>query len=135
MPVDYVYREDDNLVNTTASGVVTLTEILQYIESVLSNPQIRKGYVEIVDLDRIDDIELTYKNLRTFPDLWKKSIEKGCVGIIIIAQSDLAFGLMRMLQTVVSTVATLPDISFVVCRSREDAETTLASFRADQSIT
>jgi len=135
LPVNYSYREDKNLLSTTASGDLTVIEVLQYLESIIGNSKIGRGFVEVVNLEQIDDITLTYRSLNRFPELWTKYVEKGCAGTIIIAQSDLAFGMMRMVQTVASASNNPQEISFDVCRSSEEADTVLASIRAKQSTT
>jgi hypothetical protein len=58
MPIRYEVDPARGLVVATAEGVVTEADLLDYVTSVLANPDIRPGFRELVDLRGVTRIEI-----------------------------------------------------------------------------
>ena len=120
MPITYQYEIDSKIVRAKATELVTTKEILDYVTSIIEDPKIEKGYVEIVDFQTVSDLSVTYSEIDPFPYIWEEYMKKGCKTVVIYAPTDLSFGTFRMLQTTVSMRHKVAEDLFVVVRSKEE---------------
>jgi hypothetical protein len=120
MTLSYRYDPEQNCIYTRASGTVTTGDILQYIEIILEDKRIKRGFIEIVDFEAVEDLVVTYSEINPFPSIWEKYRQQGCKAVIIYAPNDLSFGTFRMLQTVV--LLSHEEDPFIVVRSKEELE-------------
>lgn len=120
MSISYDYDVEKNIIRVKAKGVISTDDILNYVTTIIKNKNIKKGFVEIVDIESVEDFTLRYSDTTIFSDVWIKYMEKGCIGTIIYAPNDLGFGVMRMLQATILRSEEAEKISFNVVRTKED---------------
>ena len=130
MPITYQYESDANIVRAKATESITTKEILDYVTNITEDVTIESGFVEVVDMELVKDLVVTYSELGPFPNIWEKYMEKGCKGSVIYAPTDLSYGTIRMMQTVISMRYEVTEDLFVVVRSREELGTMLKEMLA-----
>jgi hypothetical protein len=121
MPITYQYDPSTNLVSATASGVLKASELEAYLNQVLEDTTIQPGYVEYVDFSAISDLQLSYNETAKFSSIWASYVAKGCSRTIIYAPSDIAYGVFRMIKTVISLRLDDKLASFHIVRTEREA--------------
>jgi hypothetical protein len=129
MAISYNYDAEHNIVQVKAKGILSVENILNYVTTIIKNKDIKKGFVEIVDLESVEDLIFNYTDTIHFPDLWRKYLEKGSLGSIIYAPTVLSYGIMRMLQTVLLDDEEAEKIPFIVVRTKEEINESLKQIR------
>ena len=130
MPITYQYESDANIVRAKATESITTKEILDYVSNITEDVTIESGFVEVVDMELVKDLVVTYSELEPFPNIWEKYMEKGCKGSVIYAPTDLSYGTIRMMQTVISMRHEVAEDLFVIVRSREELDNMLKEMLA-----
>jgi len=120
MAIDYTYEPDERMIRTEARGIVSAKDMYDYVSEVIGRVDITSGFIEIVDVERVEDFEFKYSDTDALRSLWPKFVEKGCLRSIIYAPTDFGFGLMRMLQTVLLAGDDTPGQGFEVVRTRKE---------------
>jgi len=115
----YEYDSESGTVSTEARGVITVMDMRDYVSEIIGRSDIASGFIEVVDVERVEDFVFRYSDTSVLKSLWPRFVEKGCVCSIIYAPTDLGYGLMRMLQAVLVDVFA-EDSKFHVARTRED---------------
>jgi hypothetical protein len=131
MPITYQYEPDTKIVRTTATGVITTQEMVEYVSSVVEDPEVERGFIEVTDFESITDFVLTYSELTPFPALWGQYMQKGCRASLIYAPTDLGYGTLRMAKTFITLEHELAEDLFVVYRKKEDLENRLKELLTD----
>jgi len=129
MPLTYRYNQESRTVETEATGVVTTGDMLTYVKSILADDRVQPGFIEIADFEPVEDLVVKYSEIEPFKALWRSYVQKGCRATIIIAPTDLSFGTLRMLQTVIGLGQKDAVNRFIVIRSRDELESTLQVLR------
>ena len=75
--IAYHYDAAKNQVRTRAEGIVSAEEILAYVRSIVDDPAIQPGFVEIVDFDAADDMVVSYSQLPPFRQIWNNYRPRG----------------------------------------------------------
>lgn len=121
MPISYTFSLDSCIVYSKAEGVLTLEDLLHYLESVVGDARITEGFVELVDIERVTDFRVSYSDTSPFAPIWKRYLEKGCRGTVVYAPGDQAFGVTRMVRGTLGHQLDGSEIEFVVTRSLDEA--------------
>lgn len=66
MPITYRIDEENGVVFTTGSGVLTEAELLLHKKKVIADPRFKPGFVELSDVRSIADLEITASGLERF---------------------------------------------------------------------
>ena len=128
MAFTYVYDPKANIIHTKVTDVVRVKDILKYVQSIVIDKSIKKGFIEIVDSSMVDDIIISYAELEPFKAIWNSYIEKGCRATIIFAPTDLSYGSFRMLQTVLELSQETDEERFIVLKSKEEVDRMVNQF-------
>lgn len=119
MPVDYTYDPIRKIIDTDAHGVVTAKEIVQYLESILSDDRIVYGSTEVFSLENAADLVMQYSEVHIFQNLWPQYKKRIGQQILVIAPTKLSYGLFRMLISVVALNDETAGEAFKLFSSRE----------------
>ena len=128
MAISHTYDPDLNRLTMRASGTLTVPQLEVYLAEVLSNPDIREGFVELVDLSDVDDLAMKFAETSVFEPIWRKYVDKGVARTVVLAPTDSTFGLFRMLITSLVAAMGTEDIPFYVYR---DCETAMRALEGD----
>ena len=120
MAIIYEYDKESGIISTEASGVISTGDMRNYVSEIIGCSDIMSGFIEVVDIEKVEDFVFKYSDTGTLKNLWPQFLEKGCVCSIIHAPADVGYGLMRMLQTVLLVDEDSEFPMFVVTRTRED---------------
>ena len=63
MPIQFQYDKENNMLNLTVRGKLDSKEIVEYFNKLLEGKFLRKGFLEIVDLNEVEDFTLRYSDL------------------------------------------------------------------------
>jgi hypothetical protein len=97
MPLSYEIDKQNKLLVCTASGFVTLNEVIVYRQQLLDDPGFDSTYSELVDLTGVTGTELTADQIRMQAET---SIFSPGVRHALVGSSELLFGLARMFEIV-----------------------------------
>ena len=93
-----------------------------YLETVVEDDPISSRFVEFVDFEGVLDLGVSYSDTRPLREIWRRYVEKGCLGTVIFAPRDLPFGIARMVQAVLEASGFAPEGTFRVERDAAAAE-------------
>jgi hypothetical protein len=129
MPLTYRYDQENRTVETEATGVITTGEMLSYVKSVIADDRVEPGFIEIVDFGPVEDMVVKYTEIEPFKALWIEYLQKGCRATILLAPTDMSYGTLRMLQTVIGLSQEEAANRFMIVRSRDELEASLKTLR------
>lgn len=120
MSISYTYDSVQNLVLTEVAGVVSVNELLQYTNDVSRDMNVMPGFIEIVDLAEVIDLEISYKTAKKLSKSWDEWRHKSHQGSIIYAPADLTYGTVRMLQSLMNSEGGSEEKLYLVTRNKEN---------------
>lgn len=120
MPVTYTYDQEKKIIDTNAHDIVTVNEIVEYLNSILSDDEIVYGSIEIFSLENATDLIMSYSEMGVFKDIWAKYKKRIGQAVLIVAPSEVSYGLFRMLSTAVALSDEEASEAFVLVRSRDE---------------
>ena len=130
MAITYAYAQSENLVLTEAKGVISIQEMSIYADNVFKDQNIKTGFIEVVDLSGATDLQVSYISAQQLTKSWDKWQQKSHKGSIIYAPTDLAFGIVRMMQTLIEIEPGSEAIPHIVTRNRDDIPELIRKIRA-----
>ena len=87
-------------------------------------------HIEIVDLSECTDIQVSYDTSTKLTKDWGKWEHKAHKGSIMYAPTDLAYGLMRTLQTLTDMEPGSKAVSHLVTRNKDEIPELIRKIRA-----
>ena len=120
MAVEYTYDHENGMVKMEARGIISARDMCNYVSEIIGRADVASGFIEVVDLEKVEDFQFMYSDTYALKSLWIQFCEKGCRCSIIYAPTDCGYGLMRMLQAVLSVDEDTENPHFVVVRTREE---------------
>jgi len=125
MPINYEYDKDKNIVYSYPSGLISISDIAEYFNKLVEDPNVEKGFIEIANLNEVTEFKISYKEALQLPNLFADvKNKKNHKGTILIGIKDFQFGMARMMSIISENESTIR-----VVRSREDAEKAVISLR------
>ena len=126
--MDIEYRIEDNgmRIYTGPKGVLTIEQTLEYFKRLKNDTRIKQGALEIVDFKEVTDFKISYVESQRITRSYQEP--KGIRMIratLFICESDLAYGVGRMLQTLHEI--TNSDHLVVLVRSGNEVESVIRS--------
>jgi len=125
MPITYRFDRDSATLQSKATGVMTMADLLEYLGEVVADPDIGPEFVELVDFAGIVDLKISYSELDPLTAVWQRYIEKGCLATVVLATRDMPFGIARMMQMVITSCEEGGVAGFIVTRTPEEARTAI----------
>ena len=116
----YQYEAEPKFIRVKATGIVTTKEMLEYVSSVIEDAKIEKNFIEIVDMQHVSDLIVTYSELKPFQRMWEKYVEKGCRAVVCYAPTDLSYGTVRMIKSIILAKWKTATGLFFVVRSEDE---------------
>jgi len=132
MTIDYIYEPENKIIRMEARGTISTSDMCNYVSEVIGRVDIPSGFIEIVDVEKVEDFLFKYSETDALKSLWSQFAKKGCVCSIIHAPTDFCFGLMRMLQTVLLMGDDDQGPGFEVVRTREEVVSCIKKARTQQ---
>ena len=129
MAIVYKYDNENRKISTEASGVISTQDMRNYVSEIIGRTDIMNGFIEVIDIEKVEDFVFRYSDTDILKRLWPQFLKKGCVCSIIYAPTDLGYGLMRMLQTVLLLDDDTETSTFIVIRTKEEILEQIKKFR------
>ena len=127
MSITFRVNHERRELYTIAEGPVTLTEILSHLEEEREARGL--GYAELIDASKAT-VNVSPRDVRILVDLLRELGNDGKLGPAAIGVGDeLAFGMIRMLQTLLEDVAVIRPF-----RNFADAEAWFQSVRESDGV-
>jgi hypothetical protein len=95
MPAFYKIAMDRRLVLTSASGVLTLADVLAHQEQILADPDFNPQYSQLLDLTHVTKIDLSADDICK---LAERSVFWPTSSRAILVNTDLGVGLARLFK-------------------------------------
>ena len=110
---------DKNLIVYRPVGIISATDIIDYIQNVIKDKDFKEGLIEYIDLSGVEDWKLDHQEVEkvTYVDSDGQGTVKKINKCAIFAPSDIAFGMARMYQN----FADKYNSNIYISRKREDA--------------
>jgi len=118
----YVYDPEENFIHATVDGVVTVDEMMHYCKSVLSDKRIQPGFIEVVNFETATDLKIFFQQMRPFRNIWELYLQAGCAATLFYTPTDLSFGIIRMLQSMIGPELFEEQVPFELYRTKEELE-------------
>lgn len=123
MPIDIEIDAKRQRIDTRATGVVTVQDLLSYYQRLHDHPDFNLGMSELWDASAITDTRLSSDDLREFSSVTEPYTRQGASArVAILVPDDLGFGLARMYELLQADSIN----RLKIVRSREAAEAWLA---------
>ena len=118
MTIKYKFNPEQHYVLTKATGQIGLTDILGYIDKLISDPLLNKPFLEIVDFSETNDFDFGYYQTKWLIDKLKhlESLNN-YQGTILIADRAFIHGMAHMFKVVGNGNA----INIKIVRNLEEA--------------
>ena len=101
MTVEYLYDKESKVVHVHPDECLSLNSMQEYFHKILADNNIESGFVEVVHFDEVKEFKYSSNEAFLVIDLIKELVDtKDDKGVVIIAKSDLQFGMARMLSTI-----------------------------------
>lgn len=125
MPIDYCYDEKVNVLTATARGTLKVEEFEEYLKSVMNNPGVRPGFLEIFVYADVEDFDFRYKCGKLISNNYSKllSVKKVCASIHY-SPDHLHMGISYLVPALLENIL---DIKIV--KSRGELQYWIDSFR------
>ncbi len=125
MPIKDDYDKNKNIVYSYPSGLISMSEISEYFNKLVEDPNVEKGFIEIANLSEVTELKISYKEALQLPNLFAEvKNKKNHKATILIGKKDFQFGMARMMSIISENEMTIR-----VVRSQEDAEKELNLLR------
>ncbi len=116
MPIDFKYDNDTNTLYLKVTGILKSSEIIDYFNNLLNGNFLKKGFVEIVDLNETTDFVLRYSNLSIIEELTKKLNNIGQKATLMCGYNNVSKGISFMMMPLYHRA----DFEFIICNSEDD---------------
>ena len=104
MPITYIYDTEKNIVLESPSGVITLSEIHDYLHRVADNPEIPYGVIDICPFHNIEEFDIGPDDQFKIHEMMKNLGEKRKYSVIIfVAAQPYHIGMARMFSQVIES--------------------------------
>jgi hypothetical protein len=110
---------EKNLIVYRPVGIISATDIIDYIQNVVKDHKFKEGLIEYIDLSQVEDWKLAHQEVEkvTYVDSNGMGTVKKINKCAIFAPSDIAFGMARMYQN----FADKYNSNIYISREMEDA--------------
>lgn len=104
MPITYQIDPKQNLIRTTATGVLTDADILAMKRQMLEDPDFRPGMRELTDVRAIEKLAVTTEGVRRMVEHDQQNrADISSHRLAIVVSEEAAYGMSRMYQTMTET--------------------------------
>jgi hypothetical protein len=100
MSIKYNVSQDGLRIETFPEGVLDFQKTIDYFERLKIDNRIKKGAIEIVNFNKVTDYKISYLESEKITQTYQSPKETQIIdATIFLCETELAFGIGRMLQT------------------------------------
>lgn len=101
MSIQYQYNKSGNYVLTSVTGIVTVDQVAEYVDAILSDERIKTPFYEIVDFAEVENFDFGYYQSDDLIDLIVKlKNEKQYLGSCLVANKDVTKGMSNIFKVI-----------------------------------
>ena len=101
MSISYEYYPNNRYIHTKVTDVITLQEVLSYVDSILEDSRIDEPFFELVDFAEIDKFDFAYyQSDQLYNKLVLLKKYKEHLGTCFVASKNLAKGMSNMFKVI-----------------------------------
>jgi hypothetical protein len=127
MPIEYTVSDDGLRIEAFPAGVLDINEAFEYFRRLQNDRRVAPGAVEIVRFEQVTDFRLSYLEIKSIAESYQEPRATRMIkATIFVCETDLAYGIGRMLQTLHGI--TNPEHRVVVVRSVSDLQKEMSRF-------
>jgi len=101
MSISYEYYKDGGYILTKVTNIITLPEVLTYVDTILEDNRINNPFYEIVDFAEVENFEFGYYQSDS---LYNKLVllkeRKNHLGTFFIASKNIAIGMSNIFRVI-----------------------------------
>lgn len=121
MAIEYNVSQDGTRIDTYPKGVLDIKETIEYFKRICCDKKLKPGAVEIVYFKNVTDFKISYVESEEITQIYQEAKNTCLIDkTVFVCESDLAYGIGRMLQTFHEI--TNPKHKVVVVRSESELE-------------
>lgn len=126
MTIEYNVSQDGLRIETFPKGVLDIEQTIEYFDRIQSDKKIRPGAIEIVYFKNVTDFRISFLESGKITESYQVPKSKKLIdATIFVCETDLAYGIGRMLQTFHEI--TNPEHKVVVVRSENEINNVINS--------
>ena len=124
MTITYTVSQDGLRIKAIPKGRLSTRETIDYFNCLKNDKRVKKGAIEIVYFKDVTDFKISFQESENITINYQETKEiKTILSTIFVCESDLAYGIGRMLQTFHEI--TNPEHKVVIVRSEGKLENLL----------
>jgi hypothetical protein len=124
MAIEYHVAQNGRRINTYPKGVLGIKETIDYFNRIKNDSKIKQGAIEVVYFKYVTDYKISYLESEEITKSYQEAKSTQMIDkTIFVCESDLAYGIGRMLQTLHEI--TNPNHEVVVIRFESEIEDVL----------
>jgi len=121
MSIEYHVSQNGLRIETFPKGILDLEETVNYFERLKNDENIKHGAIEVVYFTHVTDFKISYLESETITKRYQEPKARQMIkATIFVCETNLAYGIGRMLQTL-HEIAN-PEHKVVVVRSESEIE-------------
>lgn len=121
MTIEYDIDKEGLKIETFPKGVLDLKETIDYFDRLQKDNRVKHGAIEIVYFKRVTDFQFSFSEGENITRSYQKpELIQKIVVTVFVCETDLAYGIGRMLQAL-HEIAN-PEHKVLVVRSENDIE-------------
>jgi len=121
MPLSYVYDLEARMLFISVGGQMTAGEVEEMFREICENGDIPNDVDAIWNLNEYGFEAAERKNFQALISRRAKRPDRSCARIVLVAETDLGFGMCRMYQIMCDLNQTLADNTTYVARTEKEA--------------
>ena len=126
MTIEYNVSQDGLRIETFPKGVLDIEQTIEYFDRIKSDKKIKPGAIEIVYFKNVTDFRISFLESEKITESYQEPKSKQLIdATIFVCETDLAYGIGRMLQTFHEI--TNPEHKVVVVRSENEINNVINS--------
>ncbi len=99
MSIEYTVSQDGLRIEAYPSGTLDMNATMNYFQRLKNDRRIAQGAIEIVYFKKITDFDITYLESESIAERYQEPRATRMIrATIFVCETDLAFGMGRMLQ-------------------------------------
>jgi hypothetical protein len=121
MTIEYNVSHDGTRINTFPKGVLDIKSTIDYFNRITRDSKIKPGAVEVVYFTKVTDFKISYVESEKITQTYQEPKNSRLIDkTIFVCETDLGYGIGRMLQTFHEI--TNPKHKVVVVKSESELE-------------
>lgn len=127
MQIRYEVTQEGTRINSYPEGILDWETTSEYFNRLTADTRIKSGVIEIVHFSDVTDFKISYMESVVITQEYRAPKENRMIqATIFLCESDTAWGIGRMLQTL--HAITNPDHKVEIVRSTDELEEILGTF-------